>query len=75
MTDRDLVAVNPRPAGSPVLRSRRPGGRLPLRPCATGGICGPTQLAAARGPQIRLLLSAGLFGADNDTPSVPHTQR
>ena len=41
MTVRDPVAVNPRPAGSPVLRSRLADARLPLRPCGTGGIYRP----------------------------------
>lgn len=70
MTDRDPVAVNPSPACSPVLRSRRPHGRLPLRPCGTGGICGPTQLAATRGRKSASCFSAGLFGVDTATPPV-----
>ena len=52
------VTVNPRPAGSPVLRCgalrtlRAPA----LRPCGSDGIFRPTQLAAARGRKIRLQL-------------------
>ena len=78
MTDRDPVAVNPRPAGSPVLRSRRPDGRLPLRPCGTGGIYRPYDSSPRRrcapgspGRKSASCISAGLFGVDIATPPVP----
>ena len=70
------VAVNPRPAGSPVfapadltagsryaVRHRRHLPALPSSPQALH--------AGLAGPKIRLLLSAGLFGVDTATPPVP----
>ena len=62
MTGRGPVGVNPHPAGSPVLRLRRPGGRLPLRPCGTGGIFGPTHVSPAA-------LRARLDRAENPPPA------
>ena len=54
--DRRTDGLDPRPAGSPVLRDRLAGGSALLRPRGSSGIRGPTQLAAARGPQIRFRL-------------------